>query len=185
MTCIIAYKYNNKVYMAGDSAGVSGHDIRTRRDPKVFKNKDMVFGFTTSFRMGQILMNMKLPHVKKDNLAVNEGEEYWYMTGPFIDAVIEEFKKKGYAKEKESQVSGGTFLVGWRGEIYFVDSDFQVGMVNDEFDCCGCGENYALGAIEALDRYVGGTPEDRLHNAFEIVCKFSSGVRPPINIVSV
>ena len=55
MTCIAAITEKGKVYMGGDSAGVSGYDITIRADEKVFKNGQCVFGFTSSFRMGQLL----------------------------------------------------------------------------------------------------------------------------------
>lgn len=68
MTCIIGYndKENEKIYMIGDSAGVSNLDVTVRSDKKVFFNGDFLFGFTTSFRMGQILMNAELPKQKED-----------------------------------------------------------------------------------------------------------------------
>jgi len=55
MTCIVGLVENGKVYIGGDSAGVAGLDITTRKDEKVFQKENMIFGFTSSFRMGQIL----------------------------------------------------------------------------------------------------------------------------------
>ncbi len=55
MTCIVGLAHGGRVYMGADSAGVAGLDIDTRRDPKLFKVGDLLIGFTTSFRMGQLL----------------------------------------------------------------------------------------------------------------------------------
>jgi ATP-dependent protease HslVU (ClpYQ) peptidase subunit len=62
MTCIVGMVENGKVYIGGDSAGVSGFDYHIREDQKVFQNGDMIFGFTSSFRMGQLLQySLKIP----------------------------------------------------------------------------------------------------------------------------
>ena len=55
MTCVVGLIGERKVLMGADSAGVSGLDLRTRADPKVFQLGGLLCGFTTSFRMGQLL----------------------------------------------------------------------------------------------------------------------------------
>ena len=55
MTAIVGIAEKGSVYIGGDSAGVAGLSISTRTDVKVFKNGPFVLGFTSSFRMGQIL----------------------------------------------------------------------------------------------------------------------------------
>ena len=55
MTCIVGLVDNGKIYMGGDSAGVSNLDIRIRADQKVFKTGEFIMGFTSSFRMGDLL----------------------------------------------------------------------------------------------------------------------------------
>lgn len=52
MTCIVAVTNGVDVCMGGDSAGAIGNDVTVRIDPKIFKNKDLLFGCTGSFRMG-------------------------------------------------------------------------------------------------------------------------------------
>ena len=55
MTCIVGLEHKGKVYIGGDSAGVAGYSLSVRADQKVFINGNFIFGFTSSFRMGQIL----------------------------------------------------------------------------------------------------------------------------------
>ena len=53
MTCIVAIKEGNKIYMAADSAASDGNfSQRTRIDPKIYTVGGYMFGFTSSFRMG-------------------------------------------------------------------------------------------------------------------------------------
>ena len=66
MTCIVGLIDGRRVWMGGDSAGVSGLDITVRADAKVFRNGDFLIGFTSSFRMGQLLaFHMGLFHMAK------------------------------------------------------------------------------------------------------------------------
>ena len=55
MTCIVAVTDGQTVVIGGDSAGAAGQELRIRADPKVFLVGSFAIGFTTSFRMGQIL----------------------------------------------------------------------------------------------------------------------------------
>ena len=55
MTCIVGLEHDGKVYMGGDSAAVGGMDVYPSRIPKVFQAGRYLIGYTTSFRMGQLL----------------------------------------------------------------------------------------------------------------------------------
>lgn len=172
MTCIIGYAKDSVVYIGGDSAGVLDNNIRVRKDEKVFVKGDFIFGFTSSFRMGQ-LIRYKL------EIPPNPGkDDYEYMCSDFIDAVVTCFNENGYARKDNERLSGGQFLVGYNGQLYNVESDFQVGQVVFPYDACGCGENYALGAMAALE--IGGwCPHDKIIVALEITEKLSTGVCGP------
>ena len=139
----------------------------------------MVFGFTTSFRMGQ-LIQFKLDVPKHDP----SKTDFEYMVTDFIDAVKECFKDNEYAEVENSVVKGGAFMVGYNGTIYMIYSDFQVQMHAEPYDACGCGESYALGAMHALS----GTKmsaKKRITAALDAASQFSTGVRGPYNFASV
>ncbi|MFI2358160.1 hypothetical protein OG582_11910 [Streptomyces anulatus] len=55
MTVIVGLVHKGRVHLGADSAGVSGLQLTVRRDPKAFRNGPYALGFTTSFRMGQLL----------------------------------------------------------------------------------------------------------------------------------
>lgn len=170
MTCIVAVTDGTRVTMGGDSAGVSGWDMTVRADEKVFTIGPMVVGFTTSFRMGQLLRyRLKLPD-HPDGMADHE-----YLSTQFVDAVRTCLKEGGYARVDSNREEGGTFLVGYRGAIWQVASDFQVGRSQCEFDACGCGADYAIGALAILK----GRPRQRTERALEVAAQFSAGVRGP------
>lgn len=174
MTCIIGSSKDGVVYIGGDSAGVGKLDITIRDDVKVFKNKDMVFGFTSSFRMGQILHHcLTIPDM------TDETSDYQYMVKTFIPEVIKTFNQQDYSKSEHGQVTGGSFLVGFRGTLYAIDSDFQVGIPADKFDSIGCGSELAKGAMAALKDL---DPKERIIKSLEISTYYNGGVRPPFRI---
>lgn len=177
MTCIVAYKKDGVVYMGGDSAGVSGIDVRIRRDEKVFKNGQSVFGFTSSFRMGNIL---RYQFTMPDH--PEELSDDAYMNTIFIDAIIKILHEHKYAREDSNTVRGGVFLVGYHGDIWLIDSDFQVGKVKDNYDSVGCGMYYALGCLYNCDK--NDDPKKIVKDALKTAAYFSGGVSAPFNIVS-
>lgn len=171
MTCIVGLVDNNKVYIGGDSAGVGDYDLTVRADAKVFRNGPFLFGFTSSFRMGQLLRYAFTPPKHDSDLG-----DYQYLVTVFIDAVRKCLKDGGFASKKEETEHGGTFLVGYRGHLYRIDADYQVGEAVDPFSACGCGYNVALGAMFASE---GDDPERRIRQALRAAERFSAGVRGP------
>lgn len=179
MTCIVAVKQGGKIIMAGDSAGVSGMDISIRKDPKVFKVGPFIIGFTSSFRIGQVLMDLKVPRQKISQT------DHQYMRTTFVNSVRNLMKETGCLKESESIQEGGTFLVAYNEEIYRIESDFQVEVRYDNFNACGCGENYAIGALQVLTKYSPIFDAKAMCKiALETAEKYSGGVSGPWTIVS-
>lgn len=180
MTCIVGLERNGKVYIGGDSAGVAGLSITVRADEKVFKNGPMIFGFTSSFRMGQILrFQLSIPAQEADK------SDYEYMCTNFIDAVMICMESHGFLKNDKGEKSGGTFLVGYKGRLYSVHSDFQVGRSIERYDSVGCGSDLALGAVHALIEKRGLKPEFIVEQGLLAAEKFSGGVARPFIIDSI
>lgn len=171
MTCIVGLVDNGNVYIGGDSAGVQGWDLVVRADEKVFRNGPMVMGFTDSFRMGQLLRYaFQVPdHDPRDDIDK-------YMVVTFVNAVRQCLKDGGYARAVETRESGGTFLVGYAGQLFCIDSDYQVAKAADGFAAVGCGSSYALGSLYSTE---GQEPRIRVAKALAAAERFSAGVRAP------
>lgn len=153
MTCIVGVTHKGRVYMGGDSAGVSGLDLTVRKDQKVFPNGEFAIGFTSSFRMGQILQYVFIPPeiVAGESLSA-------FMVSRFIPAVRDTFKREGFTYVESSREHGGCFLVGVRGRLFQIDSDFQVGESIDAFAAIGCGPAYAYCSLHSTT----GAPGKRI-----------------------
>lgn len=174
LTCIVGLVDGRTVYIGGDSAGVDDSlEIVTRLDTKVFEANGMLFGFTSSFRMGQILRYSFRPPEQ----SVGQ-DEMSYLCGAWTDSLIATMKERGYAIVKDNQVSGGTFVVGFNGRLYVIESDFQVGRIADDYTAVGCGAPYALGSLMSTNGR-GIAARDRVLEALEVAEHFSCGVRRP------
>lgn len=178
MTCIVGISNGTTVFLGGDSASVGGLDISRTLHPKVFKNGPYIMGYTSSFRMGQLLEFGSLPNPSKQDCA----NLYRFMVTKFVPAIRKIFKEGGYLKVENDVEEGGTFLVGLKGELFVVDEDFQVQQKPEHFYACGCGESYALGAMFAANDV---PPRERLRIALEAAESYSAGVRSPFHFVQV
>ena len=175
MTCIVGIAEAGKVWIGGDSAGGdSRYGLVVRSDRKVFRNGAFIFGFTSSFRMGQLLaFKLKPPKRHPDDNLME------WMTTEFIDEVRKTLKEGGYAKKDKEEESGGTFLVGCEGRLFVIHSDYQVGESSHGFDAVGCGDMIALGSLYATP---ATDPKERLLLALRAAETFSAGVRAPFHI---
>lgn len=179
MTCIVAVKGVDSIVMGGDSAGVSGYDIALRKDPKVFEIGQFVIGFTSSFRIGQVLMDLKVPKQKGNQT------DHQYMRTTFVKAVRTALEESGCLKSDHEVKSGGCFLVIYKKEIYRIEEDFQVEVRHDTFNACGCGESYAIGALAATDKHVlSEHPDVAVEIALSVAARYSGGVAAPWTIIS-
>ena len=182
MTCIAALVQDGAITMGGDSAGVAGYALHVRSDPKVFRNGDFLIGCTSSFRMLQVLrFQVKPPEHPRRHQDGSWLDAYEYMVRYFIEECRKEFKEHGYLSKHDEQERGGCFLVGYRGRLFYVDSDFQVGELHDPFAAVGCGMDLAHGALFALQDS-GLDPEAKVRLALEAAERFSAGVRRPFVI---
>jgi hypothetical protein len=146
MTCIAGLESGGNVYIGADSAAISGLALCVRADTKVFRNGPFLIGFTTSFRMGQLLQFRLQPPDHPAGMPTFE-----FLITLFVDSVRSCLRTGGFARRKEEQEVAGSFLLGYRGCLYSLDSDYQVARAADGICAVGCGAQIALGALHALN----------------------------------
>jgi len=177
MTCIAAIVDNGIIYMGADSAGTSGYEQRLRRDEKIFINNDFIMGFTSSFRMGQLLRySFKPPKFHADDKDI-----FAYMATDFVNEVRSCLKSGGYAQSDKGEETGGCFLVGHKGRLFEIEDDYQVAEVYESYMAIGSGQSYAIGAFAATE---GEPVKTRLEKALKIAEKFNAGVSGPFNYLT-
>jgi ATP-dependent protease HslVU (ClpYQ) peptidase subunit len=180
VTCIAGVVDQGQVFIGGDSAGVGpGWDLTVRADEKVFRNGEFLFGFTTSFRMGQLLHHAFTPPKPR------EGQDPdGFMVTDFVDAVRTCLKSGGWAMKTNDQESGGTFVVGYRGRLYVIHDDYQVGRPVASYAAVGSGESFALGSLFTTAAHGAVEPERRVRLALAAAEAHSAGVRGPFLVLS-
>lgn len=179
MTCIVGIAQDGAVWLGGDSAGASGYHVTVRADQKVFcrhrRGDQWVFGFTSSFRMGQLIHHsLTLPEGPD-----NGDDIHAFLATTFIDAVRRCLSDGGWMGKDDNRDEGGTFLIGYRSRLFIVYSDFQVAESADGFAAVGCGEQFALGALHATG---GQSAEQRVRTALDAAARFSGGVCGPFRL---
>jgi ATP-dependent protease HslVU (ClpYQ) peptidase subunit len=143
MTCIVAAKAKDgSIVMGSDSAGSDGWSLVVLKDQKIYRVGKMLIGFTSSYRMGQLLgHSLSLPEHHSD-VPVER-----YMATIFMDAVRRCLKDGGFAKRENDVETGGTFLVAYKGRIFQVQDNFSVIENGRPYDSCGSGYMLALGSL--------------------------------------
>lgn len=174
MTCVAGLVHEGKVYIAADSQGSSALRHSSRKDEKVFQIEDILFGFASSYRGGQVVHYWfgKPKHDK--NTSVDE-----YMHRFLVPAVRKVMADNGTLWKKEDiESSLAQFLIGYRGRLFTIDTDFQVGETHCGYDAIGSGASVAIGALYAT-RNSTEDPPTRLIAALEAAETHSRGVGGP------
>jgi ATP-dependent protease HslVU (ClpYQ) peptidase subunit len=181
MTCVVGLVHNGVTYIGADSLASNNYSKTKRKDRKVFKLKDTpnaIIGFTTSYRMGQLLMYATgLINPK------NESINHEYVVKNFIPSVITLFEDGGFSKDHSGEKEGGTFLLGYKDKLFKIESDYQVSESIDNYMACGSGEAFALGSLMTTEN-MNLNPYERIRLALQAATKFAIGVEPPFYIIN-
>jgi ATP-dependent protease HslVU (ClpYQ) peptidase subunit len=176
MTCVIGLVHKGRVYLGADSSSVQGWTRRVTMLRKIFRLGPFLVGYTTSFRMGQLLEHeLRVPDPKPGQ------SDLGYMVANFAESARALLKDRGFSKVEANAETGGQFLVAYRGHLYSIQSDFQVGEMAGGLDAIGTGAEPALGAMAALR---SRPPASRIRRSLEIAAEFNMGVCPPFYVRS-
>lgn len=177
MTCIIGLEEGGKVYIGGDSLGINGESGVTLKTRKVFGRMydHMIIGVAGSVRMLNLLHHgLEIPTRNGETVQ----SDLQYMVNSFIPALRQTLKDGGFTYIDNNREWMGNFLVGYNGNLYSVESDFQVNQPSNGMYCIGSGAHFAWGAMVALQELLL-TPEQRIIKALEITGQLCVSVGGP------
>lgn len=176
MTCIVGLQKNGTVWMGGDSAGTNGSLNQTiRADKKVFIRGDFIFGFSGSFRTGDLLKHsLQLPE------QTPEQTDLQFMVNDFVNAIRKCLEAENKHLKGDDKLYP-YFLVGYKGNLYTIQSDYQVAQSLDGFDSVGSGSDIAKGSMYVNKKK---SPRARILEALEASAKHNAAVRGPFTILS-
>mgnify|MGYP001006427156 FL=1 len=126
MTCIVGVVGNNGVVLAADSLGSGGNNKQEYLTSKLislevgeqvsdlnYQTLGIAVGYTSSFRMGDLLKHRFVPPVLKSDTDLER-----YMVAEFIPAVIKCFDENHYTTTDKGAKEGGNFLVAIKGRLF-------------------------------------------------------------------
>jgi len=180
MTCIVGLIDNNekKIYMGADSGASNSQLITTVADKKIFKrinkkNQEFLFGYSSSFRMGQLLQYIiDLPEYDENDDIMD------YMVSNFVEEIRRIFKERGYSKIDNNEEVGGNFLIGFHGNLFEMEEDFHISRLIYNYSSIGSGYLYAYGSLYTTENF-SITSFDRVKLALEAAGNFNPFVKPP------
>ncbi|MCP4656759.1 MAG: hypothetical protein GY856_15205 [bacterium] len=177
MTCIVGIAEGGTVLLAGDSAAASLKDqeIYSVKNSKVFEVGLYLFGYTTSYRLGQILRyETEFPKPPADDLER-------FMATAFVSAIRRSLAVSGFERGLGEH---GSILVGVNGQLFVIGTDLQVLSGATSYLAVGSGRRVAYGALYALEDS-GKSPRERAEIALRAAQSFTPGVREPFIFVQV
>lgn len=175
MTCVVGIVKKEGVFLGADSGAFNEDDLtyNVRKDEKIFQRGEMIIGFCSSFRMGQLLKyRLEIPKQPKN---ISDLE---YMSTLFIDAVKTCFEQNDYDDFKEEDCN---FMVGYKGCLYVIMQDFQVAVHAEGYAAIGSGEAIAVGALYATR---DESPEKSIEIALNAAENHSMAVKKPFKYIS-
>lgn len=176
MTCIVAIEHEGAVYMGSDRAGSDGWGIGTVAAAKTFQNGPLLIGYTTSFRMGQLLQHALVPPTQTLTWDVDR----WVATD-LMAAVRATYGAHGWDEVESNKAVGGNFLLAVQGRAYEIQSNYSfIRNVSGEY-AVGSGEMYAKGSLHSTR---GRDPMERLRMALEAAAEMSPSVAGPFDFVT-
>lgn len=180
MTCIVGLIENGVVYMGADSLATRENDswsATPRLDPKVFQRDEMLIGVSGTARVCQLLQyTLVVPRL------IDGQDVFAYICSSLIPAIRECLKEGGISLKKDDAESfEGRILIGCKGRLIYIDSDYQVAEPITNFHAIGCADETARGAMYVSQDKL---PKERILKALEAAEYFSAAVRRPFLIMT-
>jgi len=133
MTCIVGLQTDDGVYMAADSVAWSRHEASTVLHPKIFPVGELLIGYTSTFRFGQLLQyRLDMP----EHVPGETDMQFLMNVVTNIRKLLEEAK---HATVSNSVAEGGQALIAYRGQLYCLQTDFSIIAYKEPMDGVGSG----------------------------------------------
>jgi ATP-dependent protease HslVU (ClpYQ) peptidase subunit len=165
MTCIVGLEHEGRVYLAGDTQGTGGNYKARYTEPKVFMRGSVGFGYTSSYRFGQIL-----EYILPEPVVPNDKKDIpKWLIGTLIPDIKKALKDSGYDE-------GGTCLIAVKGTLWELHDDFCVLRPSCGYSAVGSGHEYAKGAMFMSLGYLEKDPSTLVKKAVLAAGQFSPTV---------
>lgn len=144
MTCIVGVEYKNTVLIGGDIQGTGRNNKIIHTHPKVFSRNGVVFGFTSSYRFGQLIEHTLEEPIIPDSI----DDIYRWLTLVLVPK-LQTSMKNGWYTDGGTPL-GGNCLIGIKNQLWELQSDWSVIRSVKGYAAVGSGCEYAMGSMFAM-----------------------------------
>lgn len=149
MTVVLGFSDSKgNVHIAADSGSFTNCERYVSKVDKVFMlGSEFLVGFAGSWRQGNIIRYDFIPPPRPDGI-----DDMAYLVSYFVDSLRELLKSKGFSaiSDNVETTGDGLMLLGYKGKLYTIDSDFSVNTHIDCVDSIGAGSLHCISAFDAL-----------------------------------
>jgi ATP-dependent protease HslVU (ClpYQ) peptidase subunit len=179
MSVIVGIVRSGVIHMGADSYVGSGWDCGLMSTPKIFELGEMVIGFSGDVSvLNAIRYRLKVPEHGEE-----ETDEA-FLAVKVADALRGAIGEAGRLMKKDDvESTRASMLIGYRGNLYRIGSEFSVLRRAQEYEAVGAGEDYALGALFAGKKNRDGVKKI-LTTALMAASQHSAVVSPPFVFIS-
>lgn len=180
MTCVVGLEHAGSVYLGGDSALTDSDtgSLSVLRDPKVFVRSGCLVGTASSMRILQLVGHVFVPPPQAPEL-----DDVQHMVVGFVGELKAFLEKNGCLKrDGDCDSHDAQHLVGYRGSLYGIDSDFQAHRVACGWAAIGSGADIALGSMHTTSK-LRMSPKDRVMAALRAAEAHNAHVRRPFHVI--
>lgn len=173
MSVIVGIVSGGAVHMGADTYVGNGYVQKRSPAPKLFRRGEIGIGCSGDLVVANAIRFRLKPPTPEEG----ESDES-YVAVRLVDAIREAIKAGGQLKkENEVESACGYLLIGYRGALYHICSDFSSLVDGRGYAAEGAGEQFALGSLHASR--AESDIRSRLTVALDSACEFSSYCAPP------
>jgi ATP-dependent protease HslVU (ClpYQ) peptidase subunit len=166
MTCIVAVKHDDQIYMGADMFVSGGDQVFSETESKLYgSDNGLIFGVSGSPLIADLLK------YKVDWTGEIDDDLRGYLVTHVFPQIIE--LREAYKADPSFGV-----LIGYKGQLLDFDNSLAISTV-DEYAATGSGRMVALGALAVNGAQ---TPRTRVLEALGAAAKWTTMVRGPFQI---
>lgn len=183
MTCVVAIKDGNKIWMGADDMITTGSDYYMLGYNKIIKRNNMLIGLAGNLHIMQLIQCGFFPKLQQTDK--QNDLEYLVMTlAQELRKMLEKFK--AFDKDKEDDETPSVeMLIAYRGKIYKITDDLCVLEAEQNFQAIGTGHAIAMGSLLTTKGMPEIDPEKKLRLALKTAASYILGVGPSVKIKTI
>lgn len=179
MTCCIALKHNNEIWIGTDSRICRDSQIQTPKNGmKIVEFKTFVVAWAGIASLRGILKSLSTRNIKMKNEldAIKFSQTVWDKLLRLLDNSVTDAERPGINMD---------LIICTKDSIYHCDQ-FGLATEYEDFTAIGCGADIALGSLHTLFyNNLIKDPKKTIEEVLETVYNYDSACGGPVHIIKV